>query len=181
MRSKNTRCLLGRVCNFSQFFLRFTFATYLLPVILLTLWASTETQNFVRPHVSTFLSNGTGAIALISIPMERSVHDGVHCENCIVKACHLAKVWRFEWGQVRLELFWRKAGRSWSLEKLWSPFFFELIAKFIDAISRTKSKSLRVAMDIKQRVLWPASPASRPIDWDVEASTNFKQLSWSHF
>ena len=126
-------------------------------------------------------SASTGAIALISIPMERSVHGGVYCENCIAKPCNLAKVWRFEWGQVRLELFWRKAGRSWSLEKLRSSFFFELIATFIDAISCTQSKSLRVAMDIEQRVLWPASPASRPIDWDVEASTTFKQLLWSYF
>ena len=109
-------------------------------------------------------SASASAIALISRSMERSVHGGVHCENCIAKACHMAKLWRFEWGQVRLELFWKKAGRSWSLEKLQSPFFFELIAKLTDAISCTESKSLCVVMVIEQRVLWPALPASRPID-----------------
>ena len=133
-------------------------------------------------HMFPLFSPSTGPIALLSMPMERSVHGGVHCENCRAKACHLAKVWGFEWGQVRQELFWRKAGRSWSLEKLRSPFFFELIAKFIDAISLTQLKSLRVAMNIEQHVLfWPASPSSRPIDWDGEASTKFKRLSRSHF
>ena len=120
-------------------------------------------------------SASTSVIALISISMERSVHGGVHGENCTAKACHMAKLWRFEWGQVRLELFWRKAGRSWSLEELRNPFFFELIAKLTDAISCTQSKSLCVAMVMEQRVLWPPSPASRPIDWSVEASTNFKR------
>ena len=54
---------------------------------------------------------------------------------------------------MHLELFWRKAGRSWTLEKLQSSFFFELIAKLTDAISCTQSKSLHVVMDIEQRVL----------------------------
>ena len=76
-------------------------------------------------HMFPIVSASTGAIALIIISMERSVHGGVHCENCTAKACHMAKLWRFEWSQVRLELFWSKAGRYWSLEKLqWISFFF---------------------------------------------------------
>ena len=38
----------------------------------------------------SIFSASTGAIALISISMERSVHGGVHCENCTAKACHPA-------------------------------------------------------------------------------------------
>ena len=132
-------------------------------------------------HMFPIFSASTGAIALISISMERSVRGGDHCENCTPKACHMGKLWRFAWGQVRLVLFWRKAGRSWSLEKLRSPFFFELWAKLTDTISCTQSKSLCVAMVIEQRVLWTASAAPRPIDWRVEASTNFKRLPRSHF
>ena len=54
---------------------------------------------------------------------------------------------------MRLGLFWRKAGRSSSLEKLRSPFFFELLAKLTDAISCTQSTLLCMAMDMEESAL----------------------------
>ena len=133
----------------------------------LTLLDATEIQNVDPPPVSIF-SATTGAIAFINMPVERSVHGGACRENCVAKACHMAKLWRLEWGQVFGEVFRTKAGCSWSLLKIWNPFFFELIAKLFEDTSCTQSKSLCVMIAIEQLTHWPASPASRSIDRDAE-------------
>ena len=94
-------------------------------------------------------SASTGAIALISISMERSIHGGVHCENCTAKACHMAKLklWRFEWGQLGASGALLEKSQSFLVPGgATKPILFELIAKLTDAISCTQSKSLCVAM-----------------------------------
>ena len=59
--------------------------------------------------------------------------------------------------------------KSWSflvLGEAMKPvfFFFDSIAKLFDNTSCTNWKLLRVMIAIEQLRLWPASPASRPID-----------------
>ena len=73
-----------------------------------------------------------------------------------------------------------KACRSWSPEKLRSPFFLESIAKLTDAIACTQSKALRVTMASEQPTLRRALPASWSIDQDVEVSATFEQSLRSH-
>ena len=70
------------------------------------------------------------------------------------------------------------------LQKSDKSSFFKLIAsKVFDATLGTKLKSLRekVAIPLVAHALRRATPASRPIDRDVDASANFKWPSLSHF
>ena len=113
------------------------------------LWDATENPDLTL-HLFPLFWALTSAIAIIRIQVARSLHGGACPSNCLAKACHMAKLKRFDWGQVCVELSWTKAGRSWSLEKLWSPFFFESIAELFDNISFAQSKSLRVIIATEQ-------------------------------
>ena len=103
-------CCLVRKIQFSSLSLRSANENYYFLAIL-TLWASTETQNFVRPHVSNFLSK-YWCFCFDKLINWKSCSWRSSLWNCTAKACHMAKLWHFEWGQVRHELFWRKTGRS---------------------------------------------------------------------
>ena len=61
------------------------------PDCRLTLWDATEIQNLTL-HLFPLFPAITGAIAFTSIPIERSFHGGACRENCVAKACHMAKL-----------------------------------------------------------------------------------------